>query len=380
MIISNSLKEKLIYILKRLIQIPTENPPGKTKEVVDFLVSEVFLEEEGFINEIISYRENDIELHNLVSKIGFGEKKIFLSGHFDVVPVGEQNKWSYSPFSAKIVDGKVYGRGSADMKGGITSLIGLMKLLKKNKKLLDKFELVFLGTADEETGMSGSLRLAKTGILNNGELLIIAEPTDLNIGVAEKGLLWAVFNIYGKSAHGSMPEEGVNAIEATMKIIPQLYDCLDNKENKILGRSTVNIGKIKGGTKINIVPDYSELEVDFRLIPEQKQEILINKLVKIKSEHCNIKLEIIKDHPALQTDINNPLIKNLERISNSKYIGLSYATDATHYVDPNNPIPFVIFGPGNPNVIHKINEWVLLEDIFRATELLTSSLLKTYIK
>ncbi len=378
--LSNSLKEKLFYILKRLIQIPTENPPGKTKEIVNFLVDEVFLEDEGFHNEVISHIENGIELHNLVTKIGTGKNKIFLSGHFDVVPAGDPYKWIYPPFSAKLVNGKVHGRGSADMKGGLTSLIGVMKLLNSDTTFLNNFELVFLGTADEETGMSGSFKLAERGYMNNAELLIIAEPTNLNIGIAEKGLLWVTLKLYGKSAHGSMPNEGINAIEGALKIIPQLYECLDKKENTILGRSTLNIGKIIGGTKINIVPDYSELEVDFRLIPEQQQEALINKLKLIESESCSIELEITKDHPALQSDLNYPFIKNLEKISNSKYIGLSYATDAAQYVDPNNPIPFVIFGPGNPNSIHKINECVSLENVYKATELLTNALLQTFIK
>lgn len=377
--VPKSLKEELVYILKRLIQIPTENPPGKTIEVVHFLNNEVFLEEEGFQNEIISYMENGVELHNLITKLGSGKNKIFLSGHFDVVPVGDQSKWIYPPFSAKEVDGKVHGRGSADMKGGITSLIGVMKLIRTNPNFLNNFQLVFLGTADEETGMSGSFTLAERGYLDNAQLLIVAEPTNLNIGIAEKGLLWVKLKLFGKSAHGSMPNEGINAIEGALNIIPQLHNCLDRKENEILGQSTLNIGKIIGGTKINVVPDYSELEVDFRLIPEQQQETVINKLKSLKTESCNIELEIMKDHPALQTDLNDPFVKNLKKFANTKYIGLSYATDAVYYINPNNPIPFVIFGPGNPNIIHKIDEWVSLDYIFKATELLTDALIQTFI-
>ena len=378
--LSNSLKENLISILKKLIQIPTENPPGKTEEIVNFLITEVFKQEEGFHNEIIIHMKNNIELHNLVSRIGSGGKKIILSGHFDVVPVGDLSKWIYPPFSAKMVDGKIYGRGSADMKGGITSLIGIMKILSTNANFMENFELIFLGTADEETGMTGALTLSERGYIDNAHLLIIAEPTNLNIGVAEKGLLWAILKVYGKSAHGSMPSEGKNAIESALKIIPQLYDCLENKENKILGRSTLNIGKIYGGTKINVVPDYSELEADFRLIPEQKLETVIDKLRTFKSEPCDIEVEISKKLPALQTDLNHSFIQNLKKNTNSKYVGLSYATDTVHYVNLNKPIPFVIFGPGNPTNIHKENEWVSLEQVFHATEFLTETLLETYIK
>ncbi len=377
--ISNAQKEKLIYILKKLIQIPTENPPGKTEEVVNFLINEVFREEEGFHNEVITHMKNGVELHNLVTKIGSGKKKIVLSGHFDVVPVGDQTKWSYPPFSAKIVDGKIYGRGSADMKGGITSLIGIMQILSTNADFMEDYELIFLGTADEEAAMSGSFTLSERGYVDDAHLLIVAEPTDLNIGIAEKGLLWGLLKIYGKSAHGSMPSEGLNAIEGALEIIPQLYDCVEDRVNKILGKPTLNIGTIKGGTKINVVPDYAQLEVDFRLIPEQSHENIINKLKSIKSKYCKIEVDILKDSPALETDLNHFFIQNLGKITKSEYIGLSYATDAVNYVSSNKSLPFVIFGPGNPTNIHNENEWASLEQVFQATEFLTEALLETFI-
>jgi succinyl-diaminopimelate desuccinylase len=120
----------LTTILKHLVQIPTENPPGKTDKIIDYLISEVFKEEDGFDNEIVSYKKKDVELKNLITKIGKGKEKIVLCGHFDVVPVGDPKKWTYPPFSAEIVDGKLYGRGSSDMKGGLTMLIGTVMNLK----------------------------------------------------------------------------------------------------------------------------------------------------------------------------------------------------------------------------------------------------------
>ena len=377
--LSNSLKENLINILKKLIQIPTENPPGKTKEIINFLITEVFKEEDGFHNEIITHMKGNIELHNLITRIGTGNKKIVLSGHFDVVPIGDPSKWVYPPFSAKIVDGKLYGRGSADMKGGITSLIGVLLFLSTNTNFTEKNELIFLGTADEETDMSGSFTLSKSGYIDDANLLIVAEPTDLNIGIAEKGLLWAILKIYGKSAHGSMPSEGINAIEGALEIIPQLYGCVEDKINTILGKPTLNIGKIKGGTKINVVPDYAQLEADFRIIPEQRHENVINKLNSIKSEYCKIEVDILKNCPALQTDLNHLFIQNLRKITNSEYIGLSYATDAVNYVSSNKSIPFVIFGPGNPTIIHKENECVSLKQVFQSSELLIKALLETFL-
>jgi succinyl-diaminopimelate desuccinylase len=379
MSLSVSLKRNLIDILKKLVQIPTENPPGRTEEVVNFLINEVFKEEEGFHNEIITHMKNDVKLHNLITKIGFGKKKIIFSGHFDVVPAGNLSKWIHPPFSAKIIDRKLYGRGSADMKGGIVSLIGTLKSLGKEDEFLKKYELIFLGTADEEAGMSGSFTLAKTKVLESAIFLIVAEPTNLDIGIAEKGMLWIKLKIHGKSAHGSMPQEGLNAIEGALKIIPQLYACLNDKSNQILGSPTLNIGKIRGGTKINVVPDFAELELDFRYIPEQRPEDIINKVKNVKLNPFNIEIEVIKQQPAIESNVNHPLIKNLKKLSNSKEIGLPYATDASNYITPNNPIPFIIFGPGNHKAIHNVNESISLNQVFEAAEYLNRALLETYL-
>ncbi|MFX0003010.1 MAG: M20 family metallopeptidase [Candidatus Hodarchaeota archaeon] len=371
-------KEHLIYILKKLVQIPTENPPGRTEKVVNFLASEIFREEEGFQNEIITFSKKDVKLHNIITRIGFGNQKIIFSGHFDVVPAGDLTNWDYSPFSAKIFDGRLYGRGSADMKGGITSLIGVMKNLSENRSFLDKFELIFFGTADEEAGMLGALTQTKKEDPKDAILLIIAEPTNLNIGVTEKGLLWANVKVYGKAAHSATPNEGNNAIEGALKIIPYLQNCLEDKQDEFLGTSTLNIGTIKGGTKINVVPDLAELEIDYRLIPQQKHNNVITNLKNIKLKPYSIDVKVINTLPSVKTDINHPFIQNLKQITNSEIIGIPYATEAAIYFNQKNSIPFIIFGPGDPRVVHKPNEWVSLKQVFQATEYLTSALIKTY--
>ncbi|MFX0057085.1 MAG: M20 family metallopeptidase [Candidatus Hodarchaeota archaeon] len=370
----------LVDILRRLVKIPTENPPGKTDKIIEYLISEVFTESEGFQNEIITYKKKNIELSNLVTKIGTGKEKIILSGHFDVVPPGNYEEWKHPPFSADIVDGKLYGRGSADMKAGLTMLIGTMKKLKEYTKFLKKYSLVFLGTADEEAGMTGALTSARKGVLRNSILLIIGEPTNMNIGIAEKGLLWANLEIYGKSAHGSTPYMGINSIEGALKLIPQLYNCLDDFENEILGSSTINIGKIEGGTTINIVPNKTIMQVDFRLIPEQDVGRLIKKLKDIKLSPCSLKVVITFTLPSLQTDTKFSFVQNLKKITNRKFIGLPYATDSAVLVDSKNPVPFVIYGPGDPAVVHRENEHVKIEDVYEATNLLTKALLQTYLK
>ena len=378
--IEEDLKQEIISILKKLVQFPSENPPGITKEIVEYLISEVFKEEDGFRNQVVISKKNGVELHNLISTIGNGKSVIGLTGHFDVIPAGDSSQWESPPFSALIKDGKLYGRGSADMKGGIAFLIGVIKLLSKIPVFLENYRLVFLGTADEEKGMLGSITLSNQDVVKDLILLVIAEPTNLQIGVGEKGLLWVKLIIAGKAAHGSMPHEGINAIERALKILPRLHNILEDKTSDILGKSTLNIGCISGGTAINIVPDRVILDLDYRLIPEQNHQQLKTQLEALHQPDFSVEIEILKDLPALLTDCNHNFIQNLREFSQGEIIGLSYASDAANLINPNDPIPFVIFGPGDQKNIHKMDEFIEINQIFEAINHLKNALLRTYLK
>ncbi|NHJ24447.1 MAG: M20 family peptidase [Candidatus Lokiarchaeota archaeon] len=369
----------LIKILRKLVQFPTVNPPGKTKEIIDYLISEVFMESKGFFNEVIPYHKKDTELHNLVSKIGIGPQKIIFSGHFDVVPAGDLNLWRFPPFSAEIMDGKLFGRGACDMKAGIVMLIGTIMKLLEYPKFLKKYTLVFLGSADEEAGMTGAYTCTRKGVMKDAILLIVGEPTNMKIGIAEKGLLWLDLEIEGKAAHASTPHSGLNSIEGALNLIPKLYKCIEDKENPVLGRSTLNIGTIQGGIAHNIVPEKTLMSIDYRLVPEQDLKLLINNLRNLDLAPYNLKTKVTLTLPAIQTDINHPFLQNLKKLANTEFIGLSYATDIGVLIQPKNPIPFLIYGPGDPEVVHKENEHIVLEDIFKSIELLTGTLLKTYL-
>jgi succinyl-diaminopimelate desuccinylase len=369
----------LEQILKNLVKIPTENPPGKTDEIIAYLISDVFKESDGFHNEIMNYNKKDIELKNLITRIGTGKEKIILSGHLDVVPVGEESQWKYPPFSAEVINGKMYGRGTCDMKGGLTMLIGTLLNLKKHPEFLEKYTIILIASADEEAGMTGAYNCVRKGIMKDSILLIVGEPTNMNIGIAEKGLLWADIHIYGKAGHASTPELGINSIECTLNLIPQLHKCLDNIENRVLGNSTLNIGRISGGIANNIVPEKTILSIDYRYIPEQDYMKLNEKIRAIDASPCRSEVKITHTLPAIQTDTGNLFIQNLKKINGKEFIGLPYATDAGVLVQIKNPVPFVIYGPGDPGVIHKPNEYIEIGDVLKATEILSQTILKTYL-
>ena len=370
-----STEEFLIPILQNMIKIPTENPIGETKSLVDYLYT-LFPDEKGFRKRIITHQKDEIELHNLVVELGTGPQKIVLCGHLDTVPAGSKSNWKHDPFAGIVQDGKVYGRGSADMKGGVVSIIGVLFDFLDKTDFLTKYTLVFAGTADEEAGMSGAEALEEAGVMKDAILLIIPEATNLNVGIAEKGVTWIKLLVHGKQAHGSMPEQGINAIESAASLYSQLHSCLSDVSSDILGKSTLNIGTITGGTKINVVPNNVEIELDFRLVPEEDQDLVLQKLKELKPEKGTYEIEIIQNLPALISS-KSTFVSNLCKLTGTSTVGLSYGTDAAKLLKNTN-IPFVIFGPGDNTVIHQDNEYVPISQVLQIKQFITQALLETY--
>ncbi|HUT82437.1 MAG TPA: M20 family metallopeptidase [Candidatus Bathyarchaeia archaeon] len=371
-------------LTKDLVEFDSQNPPGKCDHIAHYL-KEVG-KGLGFKTQIF---EMDDERHNIVLSFGDGKKDIVLSGHLDTVPIGDEKQWKYPPLKVTEVDGKLYGRGTADMKGGVASLIAVMEAISRLEVELDH-RLVFVGTADEEVGMNGAFHLKEKGVMDNAECLIITEATDLKVGIAEKGPHWIRVKVKGKSAHGSMPEVGVNAIEGACIGIEHLRSHLPSKSHELLGKSTLNIGIINGGTKINIVPEDCFFDCDYRLIPEiDKNEFdkeIANLLEEISSnQKFAISHEIIHTIPALSTSKNDPLVQSFLKWSQiitkkeSAPIGLTYGTDAAALIPPQD-IPFIIFGGGLPSVLHQANEYVHLDDLVKASQIITAGIMAAYQK
>ncbi|MHA2362726.1 MAG: M20 family metallopeptidase [Candidatus Hodarchaeales archaeon] len=368
-------------LLVDLIEYQTENPGGITKEICDYLRD--WSTEQGIKSKIYEYVKDDIKLHNIVMTIGTGsKKKIVLSGHLDTVPAGDHAEWDDHPFAGVEKDGKIYGRGSADMKGGVAGLLATMLMLQDENDLLDNYQIVFAGTADEETDMSGSANLKEIGIMDDAICLVIPEATNLRVGIAEKGVFWGKITVHGKAAHGSMPDEGVNAIEGAVQLFPQLHQILDPKlTNEWLGRSTLNIGTIIGGNKINVVPDTCIFQTDYRLIPEEYDKFeqkLREKLAEFTSYKTSI--DVVHKLIPIQSDLNHAFIQNLlNLLKETKPIGVTYGTDGVNLIDQSpSTIPFVIYGPGDPTIIHKVNEHIVFADIEKFSQTLAVNIIKTY--
>ncbi|NHJ86078.1 MAG: M20 family metallopeptidase [Asgard group archaeon] len=371
-------------LTKDLVQFDSQNPPGKCDHIASYLkeVGKDF----GFKSQIF---EMDNNRHNIVLSFGEGKKDIVLSGHLDTVPIGDEVEWKYPPLQVTEVDGKLFGRGTVDMKGGVASLIAVMEVLYRCEVEFDH-KIVFAGTADEEVGMNGAFHLKEKGIMNNAECLIITEATDLKVGIAEKGPYWIRVKVKGKAAHGSMPEVGVNAIEGACIGMNHLKKQLPSLTHDLLGTSTLNVGLIQGGSKINIVPEDCSFDCDYRLVPGVSQEgfdLKITSLLKelSSSQKFSINHEVLHTIPALSTSKDNPLVQSLLNWSKeitkieSSPIGLTYGTDAAALIPPLD-IPFIILGGGLPSVLHQANEYVHLDDLIKASRIITAGIMDVYQK
>ena len=327
------------------------------------------LRENGIESTIQSVGDNRA---NLVARIkGLGHKKsLVFCGHMDTVSVGEIS-WEHEPFGAEEIGDRIYGRGSSDMKGGLAALIMAMIEVFKSGITLEG-DLIFAATAGEEVDCIGANTMVAEGILKGAGVMVIAEPSGGEIFVTHKGALWVEIISYGKAAHGSMPEHGINAIDNMNYFINALHHKFKfkYKEDSLLGGPTLNVATISGGTQVNVVPDMCKLQIDIRTVPGQDhQEILLDiklLLAEIESSYnAKFDVKVFNDKVALKNKSDDQFIKLALNAATElfgreyKAKGVNYCTDASIFIPSfNENLSVIICGPGEETQSHKPNEYV----------------------
>ncbi len=356
-------------IARRLVQTPTFNPPGDELALAKVIAP--LLEAEGLRPEIHEFAPSRA---NLVCRMpGSGElPPLVFCGHMDTVPVGEEN-WHGDPFSGKIVNGGIYGRGSVDMKGGIASLLGAFLALKRSGAALRGGVILAL-TAGEEVDTCGAMELAKSGVLSGAGGMLIAEPTNFEVCTAHKGALWLNAVTRGKAAHGSMPQHGRNAILPMAEYVQYLAGLkLEAAPHPLLSSPTLLPSTIRGGFKTNIVPDRCSLTVDIRTVPSMDHRELFRMLSDRLEETANryevkSEMSMLLNHPPIDTPADHPFVRRFIAIAEAaagrklRPVGGPYFTDGSVLV-PALKIPTVICGPGDGSLAHQADEWVSTESL-----------------
>jgi len=354
-----------IELTQELVRINSENPPGNEKKIARYIKD--FLEDLKIQAELIEFEKNRVDL---IASIGKG-KGLMLNGHMDTVPAGDMSKWKYDPFEGRIVKGKIYGRGSTDMKGGLAAILIAVKNLQKEKF---KRKLLLTFVADEEVAMKGSDCLIKNRkeIFKNIKYGLIGECTDLRARIAQKGIVQIKVRFKGKAAHGSKPELGDNAIYKASGFIQEtrkLIEKLKKEKHPLLGSGTINVGVIKGGTKINVVPEFCDIEIDRRIIPKENPKIAVNQIKRIlRKLKLKAVIKVEKSRLAMQISPKMELIRILKSITKTKLIGESGYTEAElFYRDAK--LPCFSYGPGTSELAHTTNEYILIKNLRKAVKI-----------
>ncbi|WP_075182187.1 ArgE/DapE family deacylase [Pantoea sp. 1.19] len=299
------------------------------------------------------------------------------SGHMDVVPVGEM-AWHDDPFAAVVKDGLLYGRGSCDMKSGLVAAVAAMIRLKQAGSLF-KGTVKLLATVGEETSAIGAGQLVDQGYADDLDALIIGEPTNLRVGIAHKGALWPRITTWGKTAHGSMPEQGVNAIEHMLLVLQAFKATFDlaSATDEWVGHSTASIDVIRGGNGTNVVPDKCTVELDIRTIKQQDhaglkrqfRDMLDGLAATVPNFRADI--EFINDLPSMKTAVDDPFSQLAQRVvaevtgKPASVFGLTGYTDGSQFERVKRTFPILIVGPGDTQHAHQPNECVKIADFYR---------------
>ncbi|HWA38152.1 MAG TPA: M20 family metallopeptidase [Burkholderiales bacterium] len=357
-----------VALTRSLLHFDTVNPPGNERDCARW--AGAMLQELGFSVEYHEYEEGRTSV--VARAGGAGERApLCLTGHIDVVPLGTR-PWSRDPFRGETDGDKLYGRGTSDMKAGVAAMLVAVRNLAK--KLPGTPGIVLVLTAGEEGGCIGSKHLARAQVLGKAGAMVVGEPTSNYPMVGHKGSLKFYATFRGVSAHGSMPELGVNAVYKAANAVSRLeFFDFHAADHPIMGGPTLNVGTIEGGSGINLVPDRAKIGIDIRTVPGVDHEKLIQRLRALLG--ADTELDVLSDLPPVWTAPDTEWVQRVYEIA-KPYVGeapkpkaATYMTDAANLLTAYRGAPTVVLGPGEAAQAHQTDEHASMERIRQSVEI-----------
>ena len=382
-------RQEVIEFAQRIIAIPSENPPGKETAVAEAIREVV---ERYSLGEVKMVGREPDRTNVVVTLKGTGNGKgLFYNGHIDVVPVGqdERRHWKADPFSGEIIDGEMYGRGSADMKGPVASMLyGAIAL--KEAGATFRGDLILAFTAEEETGgYYGAQYVCEQGLIK-ADAGLIGEPSGMESGfdflaTASRGATCFKLKVQGTQMHSSQSDIR-GAVNAGIKLSKVIYRMseelkLHYEPHPLYPQGpTINLGTtLEGGVDYCIIPGYAEAKNDIRILPgmtrEQTMKDLNDLLDKLRQEDPQLQVELEPDpgrtgwSDAVEVPQDHPLVQVVgdatERVLGfrPKTGGFTGGTDAGHFMGIAKAPTISAFGPGLLNLAHGPNERVPVDDL-----------------
>jgi acetylornithine deacetylase/succinyl-diaminopimelate desuccinylase family protein len=376
-------------LLQDLVAIPSVNPMGRDLSGPEFLEGRVSDYLEAFFRSL-GAKHQRIETApgraNVIARFDAPGAKttVLLDAHQDTVPTDGVS----DPFNPVVRDGRLFGRGSCDVKGGMAAMLAAFARLVRERPS-GAANVLISCTCDEESTSLGVNDLAKLWtdadragsiIDRKPDIAIIAEPTQLDVVVAHRGATRWRIRTSGRACHSSVPQDGVNAIYRMGRVVCLLEEFasllpIRVTPHPLCGPATLSVGRISGGSSVNTVPDSCEVEIDRRVIPgedgwdalHQVRDFLASRL-DFEVEHSTPWLVGISLSDAENGPLADQLIKHIATVAGPhRKVGVAYGTHASRISAAG--VPSVVFGPGDIAQAHTLNEWVDIEQLRQAAEI-----------
>lgn len=370
-------RDELVAFLREMIAIPSENPPGNEAAMARFLAER--LRALGFVTEV---QAKDPQRPNVVARITGSQdlsRTILFNGHMDVFPVTYREGWRYDPWGGQLEGGRIYGRGTCDMKGGIAAFCWAAYILKESGWPLGG-DVLLSAVSDENTGGPlGTQYLLERGL--KAAMAVVAEPSHLDIVVACRGALWYEITSHGRAAHTGAP--GINAIEKmlhVMRRVFQLHDRARAQRHPYAGAEEASPHVIRGGEVVNQIPALCSVQIDRRLVPggtsleeaEQELEALCREVAE--AQQIKVTGRLLQRAEPAELSPEEPVVQLAQRLGEQvlgrrpELRGLFGFTDSRLLINQGK-IPTIVLGPGELEVAHADDEYLEIEDLVRAAKL-----------
>ncbi len=375
-----------VDLLARLVSIPSVNPLladdrsiGSEAALAQFLADH--LEARGFA---VDWREVVPGRPNVVGRFGptSPRRTLMLEAHLDTQGI---HGMTVPPFGAEVRDGRLYGRGACDTKGPMAAALCALQGPVLESLADAGVQVLFVGAIGEEKGNLGAEQLVELGL--GADEAVILEPTELAIVHAHKGVLWHEIEVRGRAGHGSDPDRALSAIRAMGRVMEAVEaDVAERRKlgpHPVLGEATVNIGLIRGGTSINIVPDRCVIEVDRRLLPGEDGRAILRRLREQLEAMATAGLltgstvREIKCGDPFETTTACPLVRRLTQScvaegASGRTEGAAWFSDAGPFARTCRDV--AVFGPGSIRQAHTADEYIELASLEQGTRILAGFL------
>jgi len=349
-------------LLCDILNIDTQNPPGNERVLAEWIARYLADAPCG-----ASVRPISGQRANVVARIPGHRREgaLLLNGHLDTVPHG--GGWLTPPGTASQRDGCLHARGASDMKSGLAAALFAFREYARSGET-PRTDILFAGTADEESGGLGAAALMESGEADGVGAIVIGEPTGNRPALAAKGAIWLRATVTGRVSHGAYPERGVNAIEGAMRFAEAVRGCLSGA-HPLLTPPTATVTGLTGGIKQNMVPDRAELLMDVRTVPGAAHAALIDTFqaaARALSVHgLWIDLEVLNDRAAVTVGEDAPIVRALTACCREELgeapnpVGTAFFSDASIFLKYGR-FDAALFGPGESDQAHTPNERVSL--------------------